>query len=109
MTGESYTIKERIEDLAKTIADQLSGIVAQLTEIDRKLDDKASNARVRDLETRFDAFREKVDGRFGALEATKAGGVAIGKVGMWLIGTVGVAIFLAVMALITTVISGGRP
>lgn len=101
-TEEGYSVRWRIEELAKTIAAQFTGIVAQLDKIESKIDEKASNARVLDLENRFEGLTHRVSD----LEIGRAGTVAIGKAAMWFIGTVGVAVFLAAVTLLAAAISG---
>lgn len=86
--GDGYTIKERIEDLAQTIAQQLGSIVVQLDKIERKLDDKSSNERVNAVERRLGEFEE----RLGRVELAAAGVAAVSTFQRWIVGGVGAAV-----------------
>lgn len=92
MSTEGYTVKERLEDLARTIAEQLTGIVKQLDKIEAKLDDKASNQRVDELERRVLDFERQILERITKLEMRAAGVAAISGYQRWLIGGLGAAI-----------------
>jgi Skp family chaperone for outer membrane proteins len=97
MSNEGYTVKERLEDLAKTIAEQLTGIVKQLDKIDAKLDDKASNQRVDELERRFLEFERQLLERLLRLERQAAGVAAISGYQRWLVGGLGCTIVGALL------------
>lgn len=79
MTEPGYTVKERIEILATTIAEQFTGIATQLDKIEAKLDEKASNARVLDIEKRV----ESIAGRVTTLELTSATDTGASRVKLW--------------------------
>jgi Skp family chaperone for outer membrane proteins len=97
MSSEGYTVKERLEDLARTIAEQLTGIVKQLDRIDAKLDDKASNQRVDDFERRFLDLERDVLARLLKLERQAAGVAAISGYQRWLVGGLGCTIVGALL------------
>lgn len=75
--GDGYTIKDRIEILANTIAGQFEGIIKQLDAIDKKLDDKASNERVALLEKAHIDLELRLSERIKTLELGSAGAVAV--------------------------------
>lgn len=101
---KGYTVQWRVEQLAKTIAEQLTGITQQLDKIERKIDRKAESTYVRELETRIRGLEE----RCGDLELSQASRVAVGKATMWAISTIGVSVFVAAVGLLAAAISGGR-
>lgn len=103
-----YTVKQLLGMLEERIVGEMQDIKVELREIKSRLDDKASIRALRELEERFERQKEAVDLRFRTLEQTRAGGLAIGKVGMWLIGSVGVGVFVACVTLIAAAISGGH-
>lgn len=103
-----YTVKQLLEMLKVELVDQIEKIGERLDRIEGKLDEKVSLGRFREHEERFEAFKEKIEGRVGSLENTASGGVAIGRLGMWLIAGVGCTVFLAAVTLLASVISGGH-
>lgn len=92
MSAEGYTVKERLEQLATTIAEQLTGIANQLNKIEDKLDDKASNLRVDELEKKLADIERQVFDRLTRLELKAAGVAAITGYQRWLVGGLGAAI-----------------
>ena len=99
--GVTYTVKELIGMLEKTISDQMNTIITRLDVIDHKLDEKATNTRAEALEKRLAATDERV----ARLELRSAGLEAVSKFQRWLIGT-------ACAGVITTLIyiaAGGHP
>lgn len=92
MSTEGYTVKERLEDLAKTIAEQLTGISRQLDAIDSKLEDKASNHRVDELEKRVVDLEQRLVDRLTKVELKVVGAAAVSGYQRWLVGGLGAAI-----------------
>lgn len=66
--GVTYTVKELISMLEEKLVEQIGSIVQQLDKIDAKLDDKVSLGTFRDLEARFESFKDRSDDRIGRLE-----------------------------------------
>lgn len=94
--GVTYTVKELISMLERTLTDQMEGIVRRLDTINEKLDEKSSNLRVDSLEQRV-----------RVLELAAAGAAAISKRQMWLLAAVGIPGFAALASLIWLA-AGGR-
>lgn len=94
--GVTYTVKELLTMLEKTLTEQMQGIARSVNEIKDKLDDKASNTRVLALEERV-----------GRLELTAAGSAAVTTFQRWLFGTVAVGI-LGAIATLVWLASGGH-
>lgn len=101
--GVTYTVKELIGMLEKTLTDQMDGIVRRLDKIDTKLDEKATNTRVLAVEERLGAL----EGRISNLELTSAGANAVSSFQRWIVGTVGVGVFGAIATLVWLA-SGGH-
>lgn len=103
-----YTVKQILAMLEERIVNEMRDIKTDLRDIKIGLDDKATILSMRELEQRLERHKEATDDRFRALEETRAGGLAVGKVSLALIGTVGVAVFMACVTLIAAAISGGH-
>lgn len=101
-TGNDFTL------IARMLSDGFNRIDHRLDELNRRLDGKADIGAVAALETNLSSYKIEVDKRFKPLERTQTEGITIGRLGMWLIGTVGVAVFLASVTLLAAAISGGR-
>lgn len=123
MAGESgvtYEFKDLFEKLERALSKGFERVDQQFNEVRRMLDGKADIARVAALEAkhaeyevrmedRLVKFAEAVDVRFRSLETTRTEGVTLGRLGMWLIGTVGVGVLLASVTVVAAVLSGGKP
>lgn len=101
-SDEAYTVKERIQMLADTIAEQFGSILRQLDTIERKLDEKASNSRVTEVERKVDDAL----GRILNLELGAAGAIAVSKFQRWLIG-MGVVLVSAVIGSLIYLVASG--
>jgi len=66
---EGYTIKDRIAILADTISTQFNSIIVQLDKIESKLDGKASNERVAELEKKLADLELRVAERLTRIES----------------------------------------
>lgn len=98
----TYTVKELIGMLEKTLTDQMSAIMIRIEELDRKMEHKVSEIRVENLERRV-SDNEK---RLAVMEITQAGTQAVSGFQRWIIGTVGVGVFGAIVTLIWLAIGG---
>lgn len=106
--GDGYTIKERIEDLARTIATQLGGIVTQLEAIESKLDQKATIKSIEVVALEVKNLRDDHEPRIKRLEIAHAGSVAVSGFVKFLIGTVAVGC-LGSIATLVWLAAGGHP
>lgn len=106
MSSDGYTLKERIEELARTIAGQLGAIVAQLDSIERKLDDKASRTWVEGIEARMKAAEKDIID----LRVAAGGSAAVSKYSKWLNALVIAGVFGLIGTLVYVVATvGGHP
>lgn len=96
MSNVEFTVKELLQMLEKTIADQLSNVSRRLDSIDQKLDKKASVESLVALESRVNDHSNRI----GKLELAQASTVALSKFQRWLIGTVGVGLFSGLATLV---------
>lgn len=118
--GVTFEFKDLFEKLERALSKGFDRVDQQFSEVRRMLDGKADIARVAALEAklaeaevrfedRLTKFIDSVDTRIKPLETTQTEGVTLGKLGMWVIGTVGVGIFLGCVTILTAVLSGGHP
>lgn len=87
--GVSYTVKELLAMLEKTLTEQIGHIGVRIEEVNRKLDQKASEARV-----------EHIEKRLYDLEISAAKSRAVSVSNKWLVTGVALPIFGAVATLI---------
>lgn len=99
----SYSVKELIAMLERTLSEQMGQIVARLDGIERKLDDKASNNSVEMLARRTALVEERIS----SLELRMAGATAVSAFQRWIVGTVGVST-LGAIATLVWLASGGH-
>lgn len=97
----TYTVKELIAMLEKTLTDQMGAILTKIDELNRKLDAKASEVRVENLEKRVSDAERRIIG----LELSGAGKEAVSKFQRYLFGTVGVGVLGAIVTLIYILIN----
>lgn len=83
----SYTVKELIGMLEKSITDQMSKILRQLEDLDNKLDLKASQIGLDNLAQKVDENSKRI----ALLELSKAGHEAVSNWQRWFFGAVGFA------------------
>lgn len=74
-SGVTYTVKELIAMLERTLTDQIDGINRKLDRISLRLDERATNLRVDAIERRLAATEDRVS----KLEIFVAGAVAVSK------------------------------
>lgn len=94
--------------VGRMISDGFARIDNSLESIRRTLEGKADIGSVKAVETNLDLFKRQVDERFKPLEETRTEGITLGKVAWAIIGTVGVAVFLAGATILSALISGGH-
>lgn len=93
MAEEGYTIKDRIAILADTISTQFTSIIAQLDKIEAKLDGKASNERVAQLEKAMNELELRTEKRLTKIESRNEDGAEFTRRQLaW--ATIGVTLFL---------------
>jgi hypothetical protein len=102
--GVTYTVKELIGMLEKTLTNQMDKIASRLDSIDKKLDDKASNMRAEALEVRLAVAEERVS----RLELASAGTAAVTRFQRWIIGSVGVGMMGSIVTLVWLAVHGGH-
>lgn len=98
--SDSYTVKERVEQLAHTIAEQFGSIIRQLDSIEEKLDKKASVGSVEALERRINDIDQRLERRMVSVELAAAGVAAVSTFQRWLVGVVGVGCIGAIATLV---------
>lgn len=104
--GVTYTVKELISMLERTLTAQMDQIAQDIKGLSVKIDAKASDVRVDALEHRMAAGEERI----GKLELIAAGAQAVSTLQRWLVGMavgligcgIGALIYLATGA-------GGHP
>lgn len=101
--GVTYTVKELIGMLERSLTAEMGRIVTRLDSIDKKLDEKATNVRVEALESRATATEERV----GKLEIASAGTAAVSKFQRWAVGAAAVWASIAI-GLLAWISSGGH-
>lgn len=82
--GITYTVKELLGMLERTLNEQLGQVARRLDAIEQKLDDRATNTRAQALELRLQATEERV----GRLELSIAGHAAVTKFQRWVFNIV---------------------
>ena len=82
--GVTYTVKELISMLERTLTDQMNGIAQDIKGLAVKIDSKASDLRVDALENRMAMGEERI----GRLEIAEAGNVAVAGYKKVLVGIV---------------------
>ena len=102
--GVTYSVKELIGMLERTLTEQLDKISYRLDGIDKKLDDKAANDRVRVIEERVGL----TEGRISSLELSAAGITAVTKFQRWALGLATVIVSSGVGTLLYLLAGGGR-
>ena len=82
--GVTYTVKELISMLERTLTDQMNGIAQDIKGLSLKIDSKASDIRVDALEHRMAAGEERIS----KLELAEAGSLAVAGYKKVLVGIV---------------------
>lgn len=103
MSADGWTVKERIEELARTIAQQLGGIIGQLDAIERKLDEKASGVALNELAKDVRGNSARIQ----TLELAQAGSIAVSRWAKWLVAAVAIP-SIGVIATFVWLASGGH-
>jgi hypothetical protein len=101
--GVTYTVKELLAMLERTLTEQMGQINLKLDGIVTRLDGKADNARMEKVERRLDA----VEGRIGQNELKLAGTAAVTTFQRLVL----IPVFLGVLGSIATLVwlaSGGH-
>ena len=78
-SGVTYTVKELISMLERTLTDQMNSISQDIKGLAVKIDSKASDIRVDALEHRMAAGEERI----GKLELSEAANAGASGVRMW--------------------------
>ena len=92
----TYTVKELIAMLEHTLSDQMASIMTKLNELNHKLDEKASEIRVHELEKTIN----DANTRLIRLELSSAGREAVSKLTKWLIFPIGLTVIGLIIELI---------
>lgn len=92
----TYTVKELIGMLEATLTGQMGTIITRLDDLDVKLDTKASELSVSNLQARV----EENSKRIAILELQAAGKEAVSKWQRWFFGAVGFGILTLIAELI---------
>lgn len=99
----NFTVKELLAMLEKTLTEQISHIAVRIEEVNRKLDLKASEARVEAVEQRVSESEKRI----AQLEIYSASSRALVSANKWLVGAVAVPL-IGVIATLVWLAAGGH-
>lgn len=105
--GVTFSFKDLFDKLDKQLTDGFDKLDKRMDTIDRRLELKADNTRVAELEKRMGDHEVRVDKRFTPLEASMVGAAAVTNFQRWVVGTVGVGVVSAIATLVWLA-SGGH-
>jgi hypothetical protein len=105
--GVTFSFKDLFDKLDDRLRDGFKDLGVRMDRFELKLDQKADNTRVAQLEKRMAEHELRVDERLKPIELASAGVSAVTNFQRWVIGTVGVGV-LGSIATLVWLASGGH-